>query len=84
MISKEQIKHQEQIYTCILKIKWRLLGLLSFKCFSEHAGSENYIGEYYILLYLSVSTRAVIGQFCRPYFTVPPANFENFFFRAPD
>ena len=36
------------------------------------------------LLYLSVSTCAVIGQFCRPYFTVWPANFENFFFRAPD
>ena len=26
------------------------------------------------LLYLSVSTRAVIGQFCGPYFTVRPAN----------
>ena len=32
----------------------------------------------------SVSTRAVIGQFWGPYFTVRPANFENFFFRAPD
>ena len=31
---------------------------------------------YSNLLYLLVSTRAVIGQFC--------ANFENFFFRAPD
>ena len=28
--------------------------------------------------------RAVIGQFCGPYFTVRPANFENFFFRAPE
>ena len=36
------------------------------------------------LLHLSVSTSAVIGQFCRPYFTVWPANFENFFFRAPN
>ena len=36
------------------------------------------------LLYLLVSTRAVIGQFCGPYFTVRPANFENFFSRAPD
>ena len=36
------------------------------------------------LLYLLVSMRAVIGQFCRPYFTVRPANFENFFFCAPD
>ena len=36
------------------------------------------------LLYLSVSTRAVIGQFCGSFVTVRPANFENFFFRSPD
>ena len=39
---------------------------------------------YVILLYLSVSTRAGIGQFCGLYFTVRPANFERFFSRAPD
>ena len=38
---------------------------------------------YQKLLYLSVSTRTVIGQFCGPYFTVRPANFENFFFLRP-
>ena len=36
------------------------------------------------LLYLSVSTHAVIGQFCGPYFTVWHANFENVILRAPD
>ena len=45
--------------------------------------------KYYYLkscpsLYLSVSMRAVIGQFCWPYVTVRPANFENFFFHSPD
>ena len=35
-------------------------------------------------LYLSVSTHAVIGQFCGPYFTVWLANFENVILRAPD
>ena len=28
------------------------------------------------LLYLSVTTRDVIGQFCKPHFTVRPAKFE--------
>ena len=32
----------------------------------------------------TVSTRAVIGQFCGQYLTVRLANFENFFFRTPD
>ena len=27
---------------------------------------------------------SLIGQFCGPYFTARPTNFENFFFRAPD
>ena len=26
----------------------------------------------------------VIGQFCGPYFTVRPANFESFISRTPD
>ena len=36
------------------------------------------------LLFLSVSTRGVIGQFYGPYFTVQPAKFESFLSRAPD
>ena len=39
---------------------------------------------YQSLLYLTVSSRAVIGQFCGPYFAVRPVNFESFFSRAPD
>ena len=35
------------------------------------------------LLYLSVSTHAVIGKFCGPYF-VRPTNYKNFFISAPD
>ena len=31
-----------------------------------------------LLLYLSVSMCAVIGQFCWPYFSVWPAKFESF------
>ena len=38
--------------------------------------------EYHLLLYLSVSTRSVIGQFCGPYFTVRPAKFESCSFPA--
>ena len=34
------------------------------------------------LLYLSVSMCGVIGQFCRPYFTVQPAKFESCSFPA--
>ena len=39
------------------------------------------------LLYLSVSTRDVIGQFCGPFFTVRPAKFErktSFLSHGPD
>ena len=36
--------------------------------------------EFYVhLLYLSVSTRTVIGQFSRPYSTVRPAKFNSLF-----
>ena len=42
-----------------------------------------YLGQrHYFLLYLSVSTRGVIGPFCRMYFTVRPAKFESFLSRA--
>ena len=44
----------------------------------------NLFFRYCSLLFLPVSTRAVIGQFCGAYFAVRPANFKNFFFRAPD
>ena len=40
----------------------------------------NFSAVYCTLLYLSGSTRGVIGQFCGPYFTVRPAKFES----APD
>ena len=55
-------------------------------CFSLHPVDKTKLPCIIVLLllYLSVGTRAVIGQFCGPYFTVRPANFENFFFRAPD
>ena len=33
---------------------------------------------------ISLSTRAVIGQFSGPYSTVLPAKFESFLSRAPD
>ena len=39
--------------------------------------------QYLLLLYLSVSTRSVIGQFCGPYFTVRSAKFESCSFPAP-
>ena len=39
---------------------------------------------WYLLLYFSVITRAVIGQFCGPYFTARPACFESLFSRVPD
>ena len=35
-----------------------------------------------VLLYLSVSTRGVIGQFCGPYFIIAPAKFESCSFLA--
>ena len=34
--------------------------------------------------YVSICTRAVIGQFCGPYSTVGPAKFEGFLSPAPD
>ena len=37
---------------------------------------------YFTLLYLSVSMRAVIGQFCGPYSTVRRAKFGSFPSRA--
>ena len=44
---------------------------------------ENYVNFLFIFLYLSVSTRAVIGQFCGPYSTARTAKFESFL-HAPD
>ena len=38
--------------------------------------------EYWCLLYLSISTRGVIGQFCRPYFTVRPGKLQLISFPA--
>ena len=37
-----------------------------------------------IYIIISLSTRAVIGQFCGPYSPVQPAKFESFFSCAPD
>ena len=39
-----------------------------------------------LLLFLSVSTRVVIGEFSGPHFSVPPAKFKLklFLSRAPD
>ena len=39
---------------------------------------------YCSLLYLSVSTRGVIGQFSGMYLTVRLAKFESFLSRAPE
>ena len=46
--------------------------------------SQRDLSQYHFALYLSVSTRGVIGQFCEPYFTVSvrPAKFESFLSRA--
>ena len=43
--------------------------------------SNNYLLTItlFIYLYLSVNTRAVIGQFSRPYSTVRPAKFKSLF-----
>ena len=38
--------------------------------------------ESFSLLYLSVSTRVVIGQFSGPYFTIRPAKTESCLFPA--
>ena len=40
--------------------------------------------RYLFLLYLSVSTRGVIGQFCALFFTVLSAKYGSFLSRAPD
>ena len=58
---------------------------LKFQEFESHIAKIcRKVSQHVALLYLSVSTRAVIGQFCGPYFTVRPANFESFFSRAPN
>ena len=45
--------------------------------FSNKNGSKTLpLGAVKLLLYLSVSTRVVIGQFSGPYFTVRPAKIE--------
>ena len=55
---------------------------LQNRTISRQGGSQSPVTN--TLLYFSVRPRAVIGQFCGPYFTVRPVNFEIFFSRAPD
>ena len=51
---------------------------------NKRSEQKNLQSEFVILLhYVSVSTRGVIGQFCRLYFTVQPTKFQSFLSHAP-
>ena len=65
------------------KRKYKRKDMLCVLQHQSYAFKLCFINCYSYLVYLSVSTCAVIGQFCGPYFTVRPANFKNFFSACP-
>jgi len=67
-------KNDDQIKKVYWKLdNWRM------QCKGFH-----WLSHHVTLWYLSVSTRAVIGQFIGPYSTVRPTKFKNLFFEPRD